>query len=147
MVLTEKGLELIKMFEGFSATPYLCEAGYRTIGYGHVIRLGENLQNVTETEATVILLRDIANAERAVWRLIGVPLEANQYDSLVSFCFNLGGGSLQRSTLRQKLNRGEYYEAAEEFPKWCYAGGKKSKGLLKRRLIEKEVFLYGDYPI
>jgi lysozyme len=87
------------------------------------------------------LMYDIRKFERAVDRLIKVPLTQGQYDSLVSFSFNLGSGALQSSTLRRKLNRSEYESAADEFPKWVFAGGRKLKGLIRRRYAERELYL------
>lgn len=139
--ITEKGIELIKHFEGFSPTPYICIAGFKTIGFGHLITRNESFSEITEGKAENLLLVDVNNSEKSVLRLIRVPLEDNQFDALVDFCFNLGGGSLQSSTLRAKLNRGEYEEASEEFPKWCYARGRKLKGLFLRRMVEKALFL------
>ena len=82
-------------------------------------------------------------AERAVLRLITVPLSDGQFDALVSFTFNLGSGALQRSTLRRKVNRQEYEDAALEFGKWVWAGGRRLKGLINRRKAEAALFLSG----
>lgn len=79
-------------------------------------------------------------AERAIQRLIYVPLTDYQWDALTSFTFNLGSGALQRSTLRQKVNREEHIDVPDEFRKWVYAGGRKLKGLVRRR--EAEALLY-----
>lgn len=141
---TERCIELIKRFEGFSPKPYLCPAGYWTIGYGHVITAQDkdNYRDpITEAEAEALLKKDVFKAEKAVLRLIKVPLTDGQFDALVDFVFNLGGGALQRSTLRAKLNRGEYLDAADEFLKWVWAGGRKLKGLVRRRIAERELFL------
>jgi lysozyme len=70
-----------------------------------------------------------------------VPLTQGLYDSLVSFSFNVGLGTLQRSTLRQKLLRGDKAGAAEELLKYCMAGGKILKGLQNRRIDERAMFL------
>ena len=139
--ITDKGLNLIKVFESFRATKYICAGGYPTNGYGHVIRHGETFTTLSESEASDLLAKDVGVAEGAVLRLIKVPLSDGQFDALVSFTFNLGSGSLQRSTLRSKINRGEYLEASEEFGKWCRAGGKKLKGLVRRREAERLLFL------
>lgn len=135
-MISQTGIDLIKHFESFRETPYLCPAGYQTIGYGHVIRLGETLEEISEAEGEDLLLSDVAKAEASVQRLIKVALEENQYDALVSFTFNLGGGALQRSTLRQKVNREEHAEVPDEFKKWIYAGGRILKGLIRRRIME-----------
>lgn len=140
MKTSEGGIELIKQFEGFRAKAYLCPAGVATIGYGHTggVAMGDTID---EDEAEALLEADLRRFERSVARLVGVPLSQGQFDALVSFTFNLGGGALQRSTLRQKLNRGDYDGAAREFPKWCRAGGVKLAGLLRRRQAEMEMFL------
>jgi lysozyme len=139
--VTEDGLRLIRRFEGFSAVPYLCPAGYLTVGYGHVVKNPAAFrQPITEDEATEILVLDIQKAEKAVLRLITVPLSDGQFDALVSFTFNLGSGALQRSTLRRKVNREDHDEVPAEFLRWVWAGGRKLKGLIRRR--EAEAALY-----
>lgn len=92
-------------------------------------------------EVDGLLKSDLARFERGVDRLITVPLRQNQFDALVSFSFNLGLGTLQRSTLRQKVNRGEFEDAAEEFMKFVKAGGKVFRGLVIRRTDERNLFL------
>lgn len=137
--ITREGLALIQRFEGFSATPYQDQAGVPTIGYGHAIRAGEVFSSILPHEALELLSSDVRTAQASVLRLIAAPLSDGQYDALVSFVFNLGGGKLQASTLRRKINRGEY--AADEFLKWVYAGGIKRKGLLLRRQAERAMYL------
>lgn len=139
--ISESGLNLIKHFEGFSPKVYLDAAGLPTIGYGHLIKTGEVFTTLDLEEAEILLKEDVAIAERAVSKLVHVPLTANQFDALVSFSFNLGSGALQRSSLRQKLNRGEYMSAAFEFPRWVWAGGKKLPGLVRRRHAELAHYL------
>ena len=80
-------------------------------------------------------------AERSVLRLISVSLTNGQFDALVSFTFNLGSGALQRSTLRRKVNREEHADVPTEFMKWVWAGGRKLKGLVKRRQAETLLYL------
>lgn len=140
MRISGKGLELVKTFEGFSATVYHDIAGLPTIGYGHLITKGEVFSRISESEAEVLLLRDITVAERAVERFIHVVLSQQQFDALVSFTFNLGAGALQRSTLRVKLNRGEYDEIPAEMLRWVRAGGLRSEGLVRRRRAEGRLF-------
>ena len=84
--------------------------------------------------------QDAQITERAVLRLINVPLTDGQFDALVSFTYNLGGGALQRSTLRRKINREEHTEVPEQFMRWVWAGGRKLRGLVRRR--EAEAGLY-----
>ena len=139
--ITQNGIDLIKRFEGFSRTVYFCPAGYPTIGYGHVVKPHENFSaGINEVQAEELLCQDAVIAERAVLRLINVPLTDGQFDALVSFTYNLGGGALQRSTLRRKINREEHAEVPEQFMRWVWAGGRKLKGLIRRR--EAEVTLY-----
>lgn len=139
-------IALIQKHEGFAPMPYICPAGWLTVGYGHVItplekKAGTYNNGVTKLEATRLLKQDIIKACNSVVRLITVPLAQGQFDALVSFVFNLGGGRLQSSTLRQKLNRGDYEGAAGEFKKWVYGGGRKLPGLIIRRREEADLFL------
>ena len=137
--LTDDGLWLIKRFEGFSPGIYTCPGGWPTIGYGHVVRDGEQVRfadGIHETTAEDLLRRDVGTAERAVLRLIRVPLADGQFDALVSFAFNLGAGALQRSTLRLKVNREEHDAVPAEFRRWVWAGGRRLKGLMRRREAE-----------
>lgn len=141
--ITSNGLQLIKRFEGFSPTIYLDAAGLPTIGYGHLIKPHETTlfkAGITEDKAVELLKSDIAVAERAVTRLITVPLTDHQFDALVSFTFNLGAGTLQRSTLRAKLNRQEYWCVPAEMMRWIHAGGQKIPGLIIRRMAEVELY-------
>ncbi len=138
--ISQSGVELIKKFEGYSAKRYADVAGKSTIGYGHLIREGENYTEITKDDAEALLRMDINYAERAVQRNVSVPLTQGQYDALVSFTYNLGEGNLRSSTLLKKLNAGDYDSAASEFLRWVYAGGKKIKGLENRRKKEAELF-------
>ena len=137
---TRTGIELIKKFEGFMATKYLCAGNHWTIGYGHKLSANETYDNISKTMADEILQKDLFIAERAVIQYINIPLENNQFDALVSFTFNVGLGALQRSTLRQKVNYQLYEEAALEFLKWIYVGTKQINGLILRRTAESRLF-------
>ena len=135
--ITQNGLDLIKRFEGLSRIVYFCPAGYPTIGYGHVVKDDEDFSaGIDEAQAEELLRQDAQIAERAVLRLINVPLTDGQFDALVSFTYNLGGGALQRSTLRRKINREEHAEVPEHFMRWVWAGGRRLKGLVRRRAAE-----------
>jgi lysozyme len=101
----------------------------------------EDNRQFTKEEVDGILRGDLARFERGVAQFCPVPLTQGMYDSLVSFSFNVGLGTLQRSTLRQKLLRGDKAGAAEELLKYCMAGGKILKGLQKRRIDERAMFL------
>lgn len=134
-----KGIPIIKQYEGLKLEAYLCPAGIPTIGYGHTrgVKLG---QKISAAQAEVFLDHDYEEAEDAVKRLITVPLTDNQLGALASFVFNLGEGRLLGSTLRRKLNSGDYKGAAAEFDKWVYSGGKKLNGLIARRAAERKLF-------
>jgi lysozyme len=139
--ITGKGIQLIKQFEGFKPEPYVCSGGFLTIGYGHKLLPSDRYNYLTPERAEVILLKDLLRVERAVIKYINVELNDDQFISLVSFTFNLGNAALQRSTLRQKINYGDYNAASKEFSRWVYAGGRKIMGLVRRRKIEKDLFL------
>jgi lysozyme len=142
--VTEQGMALVKRFEGFSATVYICPAGFPTIGYGHLLRDGERLildDGISLAEAEQLLRNDLRTAEQAVLRLINVPLTDGQFGALVSFTYNLGSGALQSSTLRRKLNRREYVSVPKELRRWVWAGGRKMAGLVRRRAAEANLFL------
>jgi lysozyme len=134
--ITQDGIDLIKRFEGFSSMVYICPAGYQTIGYGHLVRSGESFNEISETEAEELLRKDVESAERAVLRLVNVPLTDGQFDALVSFTFNLGSGAFQRSTLRRKVNRQAHVEVPAQLMRWVWAGGRKLNGLVRRRNTE-----------
>lgn len=135
----EKGLELIKHFEGLRLRAYQCSAHVWTIGYGHTagVRPGDE---ISTEQADDFLKQDIAESERSVGRYVTVPLKQCQFDALVSFTFNLGSGNLRTSTLLKKLNNGDYAGAAGEFLRWVNAGGKRLTGLVLRREAEKTLF-------
>ena len=147
MKISEKGLDLIKQFEGFSAKPYLDVALVPTIGYGltHYIdgrKVTMDDHEMTKETATYML-------ENQVDKLYGQAVSAyatgettqNQFDALTSFAYNLGTGALRGSTLLRKHNAGKNDEAANEFGKWIHAGGRVIKGLVARREKEKELYL------
>jgi len=144
MQTSERGIELIKRFEALRLAPYHDSAGFPTIGYGHLLSRQKwadlsQWPAITEDEADALLRQDAARMERAVRRLILVKLSQGQFDALVSFAFNLGAGALQASTLRRVLNRGDYAEAPRQLMRWVFAGGRRLRGLVRRR--EAEVIL------
>lgn len=136
-MINQAGLDIIKHFEGLRLKAYKDSVGIPTIGYGHIKDVTMDTV-ITEHEAEQLLKNDLEVVYRAISRLIRVPLTDNQFSALCSFVFNLGGGALQRSTLRSKINRGDNPEG--EWQKWCFAGGRKSKGLLKRRQAEAALY-------
>ena len=157
MKISARGIQLIKHWEGVRYRPYTCSARLFTIGVGHVLyplqgrlpldqrqdfQLQEQDNRTFSTEeVNGILHSDLARFERGVAIQCPVELTQGQFDSLVSFSFNCGLGTLQRSTLRQKLLRGETEDAAQELLKYCMGGGKILKGLQNRRIDERAMFL------
>ena len=105
------------------------------------IVLGQFATGITPAEATDLLRQDVRIAERAVLRLISVPLTDGQFDALLSFTFNLGAGAIQRSTLKRKVNGGEHESVPAELMKWVWAAGKRLPGLARRRQAESKVYV------
>lgn len=147
--MTEKAqqltLRLVKHFEGFRSAPYQCSAKVWTIGYGTTrlpsgSRVTSSTSMVGERTAEEWAAADLRRRARVVRRLVRVPLDDGQVAALVDFAYNLGTGALKASTLRRKLNRGDYEGASREFRKWVWAGGRKLRGLVRRRSAEKKIF-------
>ena len=143
LFVSESGIKFIKSFESYSSQIYICQAGYRTIGYGHLLKDDENFRYLSKAEAEDLLEQDLFFAQRAVLRLIHQDLKQHQLDMLVSFTFNLGVGALQRSALRSRINRGENIYVQQEFERWIYAKGKILPGLVRRRRWEAQIYLGG----
>lgn len=157
MKVSEKAIHMIKHHEGVRQKPYRCPAKLWTVGVGHVLypeqgklkldeRDGfalkiEDFRTFSMGEVDAILRADLDRFERGVEKFCPVTLTQGQFDALVSFSFNVGLGTLQRSTLRQKILRGDMEGASQELLKYCMAGGKVLKGLLNRRNDERAVFL------
>ena len=144
--INEAGLEIIKSFEGFSETAYLCPANRWTIGFGSTWDIKGNAVTgshlpVTRDEAGRLLAREVRHVESGINKLIQAELTENMFSATASLVYNIGTGNFQRSTLRMKLNRGHYEAAADEFPKWRKAGGRILKGLVRRRARERQLFL------
>ncbi len=142
--------DIAKPFESLKLKPYHDPVGYPTVGYGHLLsrNLWENLSkysSVTEAEALDLLELDMKKARDSVKRLIKVPLSLQQEAALIDFTFNCGGGNLQISRLRMRLNKSDYLGAAEELngTKWVYANKIRLPGLVRRRRLERAVFLNG----
>ena len=142
MQTSQTGIDLIKKYEGFSARIYLCPAGKPTIGYGHLILAGEKFPpyGISESDAENLLKQDVGVAENAINNLVAADISQNQFDALASFTYNLGAKSLEKSTLLRLINENNMQAAANEFPKWVFAGDKKLAGLERRRAAEMELF-------
>jgi lysozyme len=138
------GLELIKHFEGLYLSAYRCPAGVWTIGYGHTglthkdgtVKAG---RKITKEQAEELLKHDLRKFADRVQDGCNVPLSDDQFSALVSFDFNTGG--FLKSTLRTKLNAGDYKGAADQLLRWDKAGGKVLAGLVRRRKSERNLFL------
>lgn len=142
--ISDIGIKLIKYFEGYSSTKYVCVGGYSTIGYGHKLKQSESYEVVDILQAENILNQDLIEVCRGINSMTYPKLLQNQYDAIVSFVFNLGLGAYQRSTLRAKINREEHDLIPHELKKWVYVGAKKSRGLIKRRYIESLIYSEGN---
>jgi lysozyme len=144
--VSKAGIALIKHHEGVRNRPYRCAANLWTCGVGHLIGDGKHLpdswnRTFSQEEIDGLLKSDLRRFELGVHKMLpNVPLRQHEFDALVSFCFNLGLGCFQRSTLRQALLRGDKKAAMESLVKYCRAGGKILKGLQTRRLDEKALF-------
>lgn len=147
MPVSDNGIDFITEHEGVVLKPYRDQAGLPTVGIGHLLTGTDDPFNrsITLDEAKTLLRRDVTKAEKAISRLVTVPLNQNQYDAIASLVFNIGEGAFRNSTLLSKLNDGDYAGAAAQFGRWnkVTIKGKKvtSKGLTKRRRAETELFL------
>ncbi len=161
MRVSSEGLKLLKHHEGFRRRPYLCAAKIWTIGYGHALyadqmRIPSTPEGMTRRKAfplkpednrvwsteeiDALLVKDVVRFERAVTRFISVPLKQHEFDALISATYNLGPGWLQRSQVRQKINRGDKKGAMESLLKYNKGGGVVLRGLDKRRKDEVALF-------
>jgi lysozyme len=144
----QAAIDLAKRFEGFQrvakidpgrAQPYICPAGYWTIGYGHLC--DPSHPPITEAEAEVYLAQDLQTALAATLRYC--PVLATETEgrmaAIVDFTFNLGAGRLQASTLRRRINQRDWPAAGQELRRWVYGGGKVLPGLVSRREAEIEL--------
>lgn len=142
MKTSDKGIELIKSFEGCRLVGYADLGGVPTVGYGSTgpdVTVG---MKITQQQADARLLKDLARFETGVSDLVKVSINQNEFDALVSFSFNVGLGALKQSTLLRLLNDGtDRTTVAAEFSRWDKVDGKSVEGLTRRRKAEKELFL------
>jgi lysozyme len=153
--------KMLKHHEGVRYKPYQCPANLWTIGVGSVLypeqaKIPSNIEGMakrkawpvkpednrrwSEEEVDKLLAKDVARFERGLARYLPIRLSQNEYDAILSFCFNLGLGTFQRSTLRQALLRGDKVMAMQSLLKYNKAGGKVLKGLDNRRKDEAALF-------
>ena len=141
--ISDIGLKKLKEFEGLRKEAYYDAAGVPTIGYGHThgVRMGDV---ISEYWAEMFLKADLYDVEKQVDSL-GLDLDQPQFDALVSFAFNLGFYKLKTSTLLKTIKEGGSMRAIKkEFKRWVYAGGKKLRGLERRREWEARRFFEPD---
>ena len=146
MTPSSQCIDLIKQFEGFRASPYLCPANIPTIGFGnthYADGTAVSLQDtpITEAQAEDLLAKSLEWYAESVNRFVQVTINQNQFDALVDFAYNAGAQNLCTSTLLAKLNAGDFAGAADEFGKWVHGGGQILPGLVKRRAAERSLFL------
>jgi lysozyme len=146
MEVSERGLNLIKRFEGLSLKPYLCPAKIPSIGYGNTYyedgtKVTMDDKPITAERAEKLLKLIVDKFAIGVEKVLKVPLEQNQFDAVVSFAYNVGLGNLKSSTLLKKINDGKFLEASKEFGRWNKADGKILDGLTKRREAERQMFI------
>ena len=144
MQISAEGLSLIKKFEGCKLEAYLCPAGVWTIGYGHTKDVKEG-DKINKEEAEYLLQEEMLEYEGYVNDYVEVPLEQHQFCALVSFCYNLGGGALKKSTLLKVLNEGKYEEVPAQIRRWNKSNGEVLEGLVRRREAEAIMFMGGDW--
>ena len=142
----DAGIEMIKTFEGFRSAPYKCPAGIPTIGYGATFYTnGKKVtmadRPITEAEAVTLLKDMLVSFEKYVDSYCVDTINQNQFDALVSFCYNLGPANLKSSTLIKKVNANPNDPAIQaEFMKWTKAGGRQLAGLVRRRDAESKLY-------
>lgn len=151
--ISQKGLDLIKKYEGFEPRPYIDAAGIPTIGYGNTyypngIKVSMKDPQISKEFGDELLLMIVDKFEWGVSKMVSGDLKQSQFDALVSFAYNLGLGALQESTLLKRVKEDPYHPSIpNEFTKWIKAGGKKLRGLAKRRLEEAHIYYFGyDSP-
>lgn len=145
MSVSDKGIDLICDFEGKRLAAYDDGVGIWTIGFGTIkypngVRVKKG-DTCTLEQAKEYMRHDLIEFEHIVNSSVKVPLNQNQFDSLVSLAYNIGSNAFKSSTLVKKLNAGDYQGAADQFNVWVNAGGKRMQGLVNRRDKEKLLFL------
>lgn len=139
MKTSEKGLALIKQFEGLKLDAYLDAVGIPTIAYGHTrgVKMGDT---VTPIEAHDLLVDDVGDAEKCVGDACEFEPTQNQFDAMVCFAYNVGCAAFLSSTLLKLYNQGNTEAAQQQFARWNKAGGHVLEGLTDRREAEAELF-------
>ena len=126
---------MIRQYEGLRLTPYYCPAGHLTVGFGH---LTNSKQPITKEVAEAVMRDDAEIALLAALNL-SPTLDGDRLCAIADFIFNLGAGRYKSSTLRKKVNQGDWQAARREIVKWVWGGGKKLPGLIARRNEEAQM--------
>ena len=143
MKTSPKGIALIKEFEGLRLKAYKCPGGVWTIGYGHTAGVKPGMV-ITEAQAEEYLKADLIAFERYLNGL-GLALNQNQFDALVSFIYNVGTGNFSNSTLLRKVRANPQENSImDEFLRWVYSKGRVLPGLQRRRLAEMKLYFSND---
>lgn len=140
MKISSDGIELIKKFEGCRLQAYRCPAGVPTIGYGHTkgVKMGDK---ITQEQADGFLREDVKPIEVLLNKL-GINFRQEQFDALVSWIFNLGGGNFNSSTMKKRIvSDAGNLDITDQLVKWYNAGGRPLSGLKLRRIAEANMFL------
>lgn len=134
-----KAGRLIAEFEGFSPTVYRCQAGVRTIGYGHTRGVVDG-QTITKEDALRLLMSELSTLQKALASVIHVDVTEGQFVAILSLVYNIGMGNFRTSTLLRELNKENFVNAGNEFARWIYVKRQPNEGLMRRRAKEREVF-------
>jgi lysozyme len=146
MKVSKNCLDIIKEFEGFMAKPYICSGGKATIGYGSTFyKDGKKVtmkdKEITVAEAEILLEFQVNKFAEGVLKAVSKPLTQNQFDALVSFCYNVGLGNFRISTMRKLINENPNNpKIADNFMLWTLANGKRLNGLVRRRQAESDLY-------
>ena len=150
MKASKSAYVLIHTFEGCRLHAYKCPSGVWTIGWGHTVGVYEGM-TITREQANELLKKDVAIFEDHLNYALGLddagrmpnglPISQHQFDALLSFTFNIGTGNLARSTLLRKVKANPKDPSIRgEFSRWCYGGGKRLSGLVRRRKMEADLY-------
>lgn len=143
MKTSHKGIDLIKEFEGLRLKAYKCPGGIWTIGYGHTAGVKPGMV-ISEAQAEEYLKADLIAFEKYLNGL-GLALNQNQFDALISFIYNVGTGNFSSSTLLRKVKANPLDNSImDEFLKWVYSKGRVLPGLQRRRLAEMKLYFSND---
>tara|TARA_R110001583_G_scaffold7810_1_gene38253 strand:+ start:2641 stop:3084 length:444 start_codon:yes stop_codon:yes gene_type:complete len=139
MKISLEGLGLIKKFEGCELEAYKCAAGVWTIGYGSTKGVEEG-DSLTQEDADKLLRHEMDEYEGYIKDMVKIDLKQNEFDSLVSWVFNLGPANLKASTMLKVINDNKLEEVPSQMKRWNKANGKVLEGLIRRREAEALLF-------